>query len=128
MPPEKFGDLKLPHHIARTEGIGPAHRRGVTAAMGALLGARGGVDIPSGDRRRVYNHLSRHYSQFDIDPPDFREYSEEEHKELFPELYEAIEQAEPDKDIDDELTEAELEELADIVSDITEDLKRRQDE
>jgi HK97 family phage prohead protease len=71
-PPESFGDLKLPHHRAAMSGVGPAVWRGVAAAMGALLGARGGVDIPSGDREAVYRHLSRHYADFDKEPPDLK--------------------------------------------------------
>jgi len=39
--------------------------------MGALMGARGGVDIPDGDRRGVYSHLAKHYrDDFDEEPPD----------------------------------------------------------
>lgn len=83
MPPESYGDLKLPHHKPGQSGVGPAVWRGVAAAMGALLGARGGVNIPDGDRRGVYNHLARHYAQYDKEPPDFRAYSEEEIKSLF---------------------------------------------
>ncbi len=71
LPPESFGMVKLPHHRAQTSGVGPAILRGVFAAMGALLGARGGVDIPGGDRRGVYNHLAKHYRQYDREPPDF---------------------------------------------------------
>ncbi len=82
IPPEKFGDLKLPHH---RPSDGKVVWNGVRAAMGALLGARGGVDIPDGDRKAVYEHLSRHYADFGKEPPEFREYTEEELKELFPE-------------------------------------------
>lgn len=71
-PPSSFGDLKLGHHQAGKSGVGPAIWRGVAAAMGALMGSRGGVDIPSGDRRGVYNHLSKHYQEFDKEPPDFK--------------------------------------------------------
>jgi len=46
--------------------------RGVAAAMAALLGARGGVDIPQADRREVYNHILRYYEKFGKTPPDFR--------------------------------------------------------
>ncbi len=70
------GAYKLPHHKA--SGGHPAVWRGVSAAMGALLGARGGVDIPDSDRRGVYNHLAKHYAQFDKEPPEFREISEME--------------------------------------------------
>lgn len=79
---------KLPHHKA--EGQHAAVFRGVTAAMGALLGARGGVDIPSSDRQGVYNHLKRHYGQFDKEAPTFKSYSVDDLKSTFPELYEDI--------------------------------------
>lgn len=46
--------------------------RGVAAAMGALLGARGGVDIPDADRRPVYNRIAGYYKRFDKDVPDFK--------------------------------------------------------
>jgi HK97 family phage prohead protease len=60
---------KLPHHTA--EGCQTVWR-GVAAAMGALLGSRGGTNIPDGDRKGVYNHLSRHYEEFQKTPPDFK--------------------------------------------------------
>ncbi|MFQ5915842.1 MAG: HK97 family phage prohead protease [Nitrospinota bacterium] len=69
MPPETFGDLKLPHHRAQDGNI---VWRGVAAAMAALLGGRGGVNIPAGDKRPVYNHLAAHYRAFDKPVPDFR--------------------------------------------------------
>jgi hypothetical protein len=75
---------KLPHHRASGHAVVWA---GVRAAMGALLGARGGVNIPSSDRSGVYNHLKRHYTQFDKDPPELRDYVQGELKTLFPELY-----------------------------------------
>lgn len=70
-PPETFGDLKLPHHRPSKTGVGPAVWAGVRAAMAALMGARGGADIPENDRRPVYDHLARHYREFDKEPPEF---------------------------------------------------------
>ena len=64
-----FSDMKLPHHRS---GGGAIVLRGVNAAMGALLGARGGVDIPGADRRKVYNHLAAHIRSFNRVPPPFR--------------------------------------------------------
>jgi len=74
---------KLPHHRASDKHL---IWRAVTAAMGALLGARGGVDIPEDDRKGVYNHLAKHYkNDFDKEPPEFRAYDDAELKEMFPE-------------------------------------------
>lgn len=70
MPPDRFTDLKLPHH---RPSDGAVVWRGVAAAMAALFGARGGVDIPSADRRKVYEHLAQHYRQFDREPPEFKQ-------------------------------------------------------
>jgi HK97 family phage prohead protease len=67
---ETFGAYKLPHHDVR-DGELVVSRAGVIAAMQALLGARGGVDIPESDRKGVYEHLAKHYAQFDMEPPEF---------------------------------------------------------
>jgi len=67
-PAESFGDLKLPHHEAKS---GAAVWNGVKAAMGALMGARGGVDVED-DKKAVYDHLAAHYKQFGKEPPEFK--------------------------------------------------------
>ena len=85
--PDVKGAYKLPHHKASGHAV---VWRAVAAAMAALLGARGGVAIPAGDKKGVYNHLVKHYKQFDKEPPDFRDYEEAELKELFPEDEEKI--------------------------------------
>lgn len=85
--PDIKTSYKLPHHRASDHWT---VLRGVQAAMGALLGARGGVDIPDADRRGVYNHLARHYAQYDAEPPEFRSYTEAEFKELFPDEKERL--------------------------------------
>lgn len=69
-PPETFGDLRLPHHQPSKDGVGPAVWRGVTAAMSRLM--QQGTGIPDGERRAVYDHLAKHYAQFDQTPPDFK--------------------------------------------------------
>lgn len=83
--PDVKGSYKLPHH--RAEGHNTVWR-GTAAAMVALLGGRGGVDIPDDDRRGVYNHLKRHYGEFDKDPPEFKHYTEADLKamDLEPEM------------------------------------------
>jgi len=80
--PDIKGAYKLPHHKAKGHAV---VWRGVAAAMGALLGARGGVAVPAGDKKGIYGHLIKHYKQFDKEPPEFRDYDEAELKELFPE-------------------------------------------
>jgi hypothetical protein len=57
---------KLPHHNADGQVVW----RGVAAAMARLLQA--GTQIPDSERRGTYNHLARHYEQFDKEPPEFR--------------------------------------------------------
>lgn len=75
------GAYKLPHHKA--DGYTTVWR-GVAAAMAALLGSRGGVAIPEVDKQGVYNHLAKHYKDFDKEPPEFKAYYEVELKEMFP--------------------------------------------
>jgi HK97 family phage prohead protease len=70
--PEAKSSYKLPHHKASGEVVW----RGVAAAMAALLGARGGVQIPESDRKGVYVHLERHYRQFEKEPPEFKSAAE----------------------------------------------------
>lgn len=64
------GSYKLPHHKADGHAV---VWKGVSAAMGALLGARGGVDVPDDDRKGIYSHLAKHYAEFDKEPPEFKE-------------------------------------------------------
>lgn len=79
--PDLKGSYKLPHHRQSTK---VAVWHGVAAAMGALLGARGGVKIPAKDKKGVYNHLAKHYKQFDKRVPELKDYTKEEYAKLFP--------------------------------------------
>ena len=109
---------KLPHHKAKGHAV---VWRAVAAAMGALLGARGGVNIPASDKNGVYNHLVKHYKQFDKEPPELRDYEEDELKGLLPEekqdkifdiekIYEVVKENKELKEKVDKL-EKEIEEL-----------------
>lgn len=63
---------KLPHHEVSEDGTpGAANVRACSAGIGALHGARGGVDIPEADRRAVYDHLAAHLRDADMEPPPF---------------------------------------------------------
>jgi len=68
--PENFGSYKLQHHDV-IDGRLSVVWKGVAAAMQVTLGARGGVDVPEDERRGIYGHLSRHYRQFDREPPEY---------------------------------------------------------
>jgi len=57
--------------------------RGVQAAMGVLLGARGGFKgIPAAELQKGYNHLAKELQRFDIDLPEFRQHTHDELTEL----------------------------------------------
>ena len=71
--PEEFGSYKLPHHMANSSGKLVVLFRGCAAAWGSLQGARGGLNIPDGDRGAVKAHIKQHYKQFG------REISTEKH-------------------------------------------------
>ena len=70
---DKVTAYKLPHHTVTDAGI-VTNLRGVRAALAALAGARGGVDIPEDSKRTVYNHLARHVrADFGEEVPAFDE-------------------------------------------------------
>lgn len=77
------GSYKLPHHDIM-DGELKVVWRGVVAAMGVLLGARGGVDIPDADVQGVYEHLAAHYKQFEETPPELKSYTQYELDTMFP--------------------------------------------
>lgn len=72
---ENFSAYKLPHHDI-VDGRFVCVWRGVTSAMAALKGARGGVDIPQEDKQAVYDHLARHYEEFGRSAPELSEMEE----------------------------------------------------
>lgn len=67
--PEAKSSYQFPHH----HGVGgPANIRACLAGIAKLNGARGGADIPDGDREAVYKHLSAHLRDADREPPELR--------------------------------------------------------
>lgn len=66
--PESFESYKLPHHDIIDNELHTVWR-GVVSAAGAIMGARGGVDIPNDDLASVKAHIAAHYHQFDKIPP-----------------------------------------------------------
>jgi hypothetical protein len=64
--PDVKASYKLPHHRQSDK---KAVWFGCTAAMGAMMGARGGVQIPTAERAAVIAHLAKHYKEFGKTPP-----------------------------------------------------------
>lgn len=64
----QFGAYKLP--IADViDGKMVAVPKAVFSAAAALLGARGGVDLPEIDRPKAIRHIERYYAKMDVDSP-----------------------------------------------------------
>jgi HK97 family phage prohead protease len=59
--PTQKNSYKLPHHKADTYHT---NLKGVVAAGNAIMGARGGVEIPKYDMDAVKAHLQKHYHEF----------------------------------------------------------------
>jgi hypothetical protein len=73
MPPERFSDLKLPHHR-------PSDGAVVWAGVANAAARLPQTDIPDEDVEKVREHLSSHYRQFGRTPP----WEEEEEKNNAP--------------------------------------------
>jgi phage head maturation protease len=78
---ENKSAYKFPHHRAADKAV---VKQAVTSAIAVLNGARGGADIPDGDRAGVYTHLTRHLRE-DFEVPN----------EEIPELRSDATEAEP---------------------------------
>lgn len=61
---------KLPHHTVSENGTpGAANINACIAAIAALNGARGGVDVPDAEREGIYKHLATHLQDAEMRPP-----------------------------------------------------------
>jgi HK97 family phage prohead protease len=70
--PEAKSSYKLPHHENDDGTAGAANVRALSAAVAALNGARGGVDIPDADRQAVYDHLKSHMDDAGLETPELK--------------------------------------------------------
>ena len=69
MPPQAFGDLKLPHHDPSKSGVGPANKAGVNNAKARAL--QKNTDIPNGATGAILAHLDKHEKQWkESEDPD----------------------------------------------------------
>ena len=69
---------KFPHHHFCEDGIRTVWR-GVAKAMVDLFKDD---SLSEEERKEVYEHLAKHYKEFDKEPPEFKEYSDEELTEI----------------------------------------------
>jgi phage head maturation protease len=65
---ENFGSYSYPHHDVENGEL-KTHWRGTVAAMVRLSNIK-----DEAEREKAYNHLAKHYKQFDKEPPDFKTY------------------------------------------------------
>lgn len=79
MPPTAFGQLKLPHHRPNDVAV---VLRGVNAALAVLNGARGGVNIPTADKKPANGHLNGHRRAFGLEPIELRDMTDGEVRTL----------------------------------------------
>jgi HK97 family phage prohead protease len=56
---------------------------GVKNAMSDLLSQK--IEVPENEKELIYNHLAKHYEQFEETPPELKEYTEKELKKIFQE-------------------------------------------
>jgi hypothetical protein len=82
-PNEKYRDAHVWYDAANKDNFGAyklliadvvdgrlkVNPRAVSAAAGVLQGARGGVDIPADEVKRVRSHLGRYYRKMGETPP-----------------------------------------------------------
>lgn len=74
---EDFKSYKALHHALK-DGSLVTHWRGVVLAMVRLLVDSVNLNIPADDKEDAYNHLAKHYEQFEVEAPEFREYKSAE--------------------------------------------------
>ena len=65
-PPDRFTDLKFPHHDPKTHAVVWGALR---AAMARLPQSKLNVE----EKKKIYNHIARHYKEdFNREPPEFK--------------------------------------------------------
>ena len=122
MPPASFGDMKLPHHRASD---GDVVWGGVRAAMGTLMGGRGGVNLPEEDRNAVHRHLAAHYREWDKEAPELRAYAPHEIAAMFespPLLLRQASHPAPDEPVLARIHLGDVIEIADVIDIDLEDI------
>lgn len=69
----KKSSYKFIHHEISGDGNpGAANAKACITGIAVLNGARGGTNIPDGDKKGVWNHLAAHLRDADIEPPELK--------------------------------------------------------
>ncbi len=72
------GTYKFPHHEVSSDGaVGDANIKACQSVISILNGGMGGADIPDGDKQGVYDHVSHHLKDADVEPADLKRSSYE---------------------------------------------------
>ena len=121
MPPTAFGQLKLPHHRPADAAV---VLRGVNAALAVLNGARGGVNIPTADKKPANGHLNTHRRAFGQEPIELRAMTDDEMKALLGQFARELASIESIDDAD--ALEAIDSEVGRIISEATEQEKEEE--
>ncbi len=70
IPGDTKSDSSLPHHTVSGGKVGAADKDGCIAAIGALNGARGGVQASAAEKGKAYSHLASHLRAMGETPPE----------------------------------------------------------
>jgi len=70
--PEKITSYKLPYVYIK-DGKPVAVKRAIISIVAAIMGARGGVNIPEKDKRAVYNHCKKYYAKMGMEIPEYKD-------------------------------------------------------
>lgn len=71
--PDVKASYKFIHHEVSSDGtIGAANLRACSSSIGILNGGRGGANIPSEDKKPVWNHVAAHIRDADMEPPELK--------------------------------------------------------
>jgi hypothetical protein len=92
---------------------------GVSNAMKAVLGARTELKVPEEIKKGAYNFLAGYYKKFDKEVPEYKQYSDEEFKQL--------DEKQKDLDLDKKIKKIVKEVLSDVLSEEKDgkDLKKK---
>lgn len=70
---DNLGSYKYPHHLVNDDGEFVTVWRGVASAMAYFMAHK--ENLPESDRKGVYEHLAKHYGEFEKEAPEYKDYT-----------------------------------------------------